>query len=64
MSQSRYFSTRIGRQTISGIMTIGSFPLLLLSGQGSVTLLSSAGLLILFGGMLSVPLMSFTQRMK
>lgn len=58
MKQPAYFQTAVGRQTISGILTIGSLPLLLCSRDSNSLIPGSLGLLLLFGGMLSVPVMS------
>jgi len=61
MKQHGYFQTDVGKQTISGILTIGSLPLLLFSREANNLVMGSLGLLLLFGGMLSVPIMSRTK---
>jgi len=62
MKQHTYFRTAVGKQTISGIFTIGSLPLLLYSREVSGLILGNLGLVMLFGGMLSVPIMSRVKR--
>jgi hypothetical protein len=62
MKQHGYFQTDVGKQTISGILTIGSLPLLLYSRETNSLVLGGLGLLLLFGGMLSVPIMSRFKR--
>jgi len=62
MKQHGYFQTDIGKQTISGLLTIGSLPLLLFSRDTNSLALGGLGLLLLFGGMLSVPIMSRSKR--
>lgn len=62
MKQNSYFQTAVGKQTISGILTIGSLPLLLFSRNVTAFALEYLGLLLLFGGMLSVPYMSRSKR--
>ncbi|MDK9709923.1 hypothetical protein [Acidaminobacter sp.] len=62
MKQHSYFQTDVGKQTISGILTIGSLPLLLFSREANSLEMGGLGLLLLFGGMLSVPIMSRSKR--
>ena len=64
MNQQSYFKSKIGKQTIAGIVTIGSFAVLYMSGQTHQSSLVYAGLFLLFSGMLSVPGMTFLDKHK
>lgn len=64
MKQHSYFQTDVGKQTISGILTIGSLPLLLYSREVSGLFLGNLGLVMLFSGMLSVSIMSRAKRSR
>lgn len=57
MKKISYFKTSIGRQTLSGIVTLGSLPVLLISRDGSI-LFALFGLLVLLIGLISVPVMT------
>jgi hypothetical protein len=62
MKQRAYFQTTVGKQTISGIFTIGSLLLHLYGRNANGLTLGSLGLLLLFGEMVSVPIMSRAKR--
>ena len=57
MNKTPYFKTSIGRQTLSGAITLGSLPVLLFSRNGG-TMNALIGLLALSIGLLSVPVMT------
>lgn len=59
MAQKSYFESKIGKQTLSGIVTISSFPLLYVGGVTHFKLLIGFGLFLLLVGMISVPAMTF-----
>ena len=59
MEQKGFFKTKVGHQTISGLVTMGAFPFLYIGGVKDINALLYFGIFLVLLGMASSPVISY-----